>query len=580
MKKLEKGELMRRKMKNKLKSYSFIILIAVLISLPLFSVNYNIYNDDGVQHVCRMMGTYQSITEGQTFPVIMSQFCNGFGYSWNLFYSPITAYIPLLFHFITNSFVLDIKIFIVLVNILSGITMYELLQTVTKNKYASLLGVAIYILAPYRLTDMYIRMALAELTSFAFLPLVFQGLYMLFHQEEIETKKPELILMIGSIGLILTHLIIAMYAAIIAFIYLLINIKQFKNKIIFKKLLISFIFIVCVTSFFLLPMLEQKMSTEYEVFKSGRMERTDVLIYNKLDLLDFIYTQKGKMVFEIGFVTIIGLVLNVFAYKKIDKRYKKFYLFSLTMGISSIIMSLKIFPFEKLPAIFKMLQFSFRMLEFSSFFFAIIVGINFGIVIKDFKMKDVVVLTGIIALLLVPMIIRNIPYKEKIREESSLWTAVRVTEKTGRVHAGCASFEYLPSKAFEHLDYIKKRENNVSILEGTAEITKQEKYGINMSFEITNVEANTRLELPYIYYSGYEVILKTREEEKKISTYESENGFVQITLDDGVEEGKIIIDYSGTMIMKISMVISIIGFSTMILYGFWKRDRTLGDAIY
>lgn len=103
-------------MKNKFKDYCFIIIITIIVSIPLFSSNYNIYIDDGVQHICRMMGTYQSITEGQTFPVIMSNFCNGFGYSWNLFYSPITAYIPLILHFITNSFVLDIKIFMVIVS--------------------------------------------------------------------------------------------------------------------------------------------------------------------------------------------------------------------------------------------------------------------------------------------------------------------------------------------------------------------------------------------------------------------------------------------------------------------------------
>ena len=120
-------------MKEKIKSYIYIVIIAVIVSIPLFNENYNIFIDDGIQHIARMMGTYQSITEGQTFPVIMSNFCNEFGYSWNLFYSPITAYVPLLTHFITNSFVLDVKIFMLFVTILSGITMYEFSYKVTKK---------------------------------------------------------------------------------------------------------------------------------------------------------------------------------------------------------------------------------------------------------------------------------------------------------------------------------------------------------------------------------------------------------------------------------------------------------------
>lgn len=558
-------------MKEKIKTYSFIILIAVIVSIPLFSSNYYIYIDDGIQHICRIMGTYQSITEGQMFPVIMSNFCNGFGYSWNLFYSPFTAYMPLVFHFITNSFVLDIKFFMVLVTIFSGITMYRLMNTITKSKYASLLGAILYVLAPYRLTDMYIRMALAELTSFIFLPMVFQGLYMLFHGEKMETKKPEIILTIGAIGLVVTHLIIAMYTAIIALIYVIINIKKLKDKVILKKLLISFVFIICITSFFLLPMLEQRFSADYEVFQPGRMERTEALIYYKLDLLDFIYTEKGNMVFEIGFVTIIGLILTIFAYKKVEKRYKKFYIFSLIVGVISLIMTLKLFPFEKLPAVLKMLQFSFRMLEFSSFFLAIVVSIHYSIMIKNFSMKDVVVLTTITLLLLIPMMIRNVPYSENVMGEERLWPAVRVTQNTKRVHAGCASFEYLPTKAFENIDYIKTRENSIYVLEGQIEILNQEKNGTNMSFDIADGEKGTKLELPYIYYVGYEVTLKTENEERKLETFESENGFVGIELRDSIGEGEILVSYPGTATMKISAVVSILGLSGMILYWCFNR---------
>ena len=54
-----------------------ILLIAsIIVCIPLLRKNFNITYDDGIQHIARLMGTYQSITEGQTFPVIMSNFCN------------------------------------------------------------------------------------------------------------------------------------------------------------------------------------------------------------------------------------------------------------------------------------------------------------------------------------------------------------------------------------------------------------------------------------------------------------------------------------------------------------------------
>ena len=528
------------KNKKKLIDYTIILIFAIAISIPMLTQNFNIYVDDGIQHIARLMGTMQSIEEGQVIPVIMSNFCNGFGYSWNLFYSPITAYIPLIFSIFTNSFELMLKLFIVLVGFLSGIAMYEFVNKISHYRWAGLLSAIIYMCAPYRLTDMYMRMAVSELTSFMFLPIVFHGMYNLFNicsekettiqwkkrrknkdikEEKIDRKnknndikvvesdtqanatnidndtiklkeksnkeantqnkntngfddenkrnkrkylKNSLLLTLGASGLILTHSVIAMYTAIICFIFLLVNIKKLKNIQVLKALAVNMLLILLITSFYTVPLLEHKLATDYEVFKPGRMERTDALIYYKVDLLDLIYTGNNTMSYEMGLVSIVGLVLTILAHKKVDKNIRKFYWFSLVTGILCVIMSLRIFPFEKMPSILKMLQFTFRLLEFSSFFFAVISGINYSLVIKDFKLRDVLVL-GIISYLLIVPLFFKFNYDKQWTEEK-LWPAVGVNENTGRVHAGCASFEYLPSKAFEHLDYIKTRENRVYVL--------------------------------------------------------------------------------------------------------------------
>ena len=556
-------------MKIRFKNYIIMILLTIIIAIPLFQSNIDIYRDDGIQHVCRLMGTYQSITEGQTFPVIMSEFCNQFGYSWNLFYSPLTAYMPLMFQLVTNSFVICLKCFIIFIVALSGITMYEFLYKVTKNQYAALLGACIYLLAPYRMTDIYMRVAIAELASFAFLPLVFHGLYNIFSIEEEDKKKSGILLAVGSIGLMLSHLVIAMYVAIFAMFYVIIHIKQLKDKAVLKKLLLNLCLILCVTSFYWGPMLEHKINTSYEVFEAGRMEDTNKLLYYKSDLLDLIYTNKGDMIVEIGLVTIVGIILTGIAFSKVEKKNKKVYIFSLAAGLISIIMALKWFPFEKLPAILKMLQFSFRMFEFSSFFLAFIAAINYSLVIKNFRARDVYTLIFIILLLTVPLT-KNLNYRSSFQEES-LWPAVSVNDKTKRVHAGCASFEYLPSKAFDHLDYIKTRENNSLLLEGNASILSEEKRGTSLQFVI-QTQSETKVELPYIYYLGYQVIIEKNGEEKEVPIFESSNGFIAINLPENIE-GKVTVSYVGTPIMKLTMIISIMGITFMVLYYVRKRNK-------
>lgn len=549
-------------MKNKIKDYLIILVFTIIISIPLFNENFNIYIDDGVQHIARLMGTCQTITEKQVPPVIMSNFCNGFGYSWNIFYSPLTAYLPLIFRLFTSSFELMLKLFMTLVSFLCGIAMYEFIKKVTKNKYAGILGAILYILAPYRLTDMYMRIAISELASFIFIPIVFHGMYNIFNCEEKNIKK-SLVLTLGTVGLILTHTVIAMYIAIFCMIYVIINIRKLKEKEVLKMLVINILLILLLTSFYLLPMLEHKLATDYEVFEPGRMERTEVLKALKVDVTDLLYTPKGNFSFEIGLVSLIGIVFTLLTYKKIDKEIRKMYWFALVLGFICIILSLRFFPYENMPAILKMIQFTFRLLEFSSFFFIFVAAINYSLVIKNFKMKDVIIIS-IIAFLLVVPLKKNLDF-EKNYSEDRLWPAVEVNDNTERVHAGCATFEYLPSKAFDNLDYIKHREDRVYVLSGNAVVKNEEKNGTNMKFSVSNIEESTIIELPYIFYLGYNVeITNEAGETLKIDTFESDNGFVAIKI-DREEEGTVSVKYTGTNLMKISYTISFVTFISLIL---------------
>ena len=109
--------------------------------------------------------------------------------------------------------------------------------------------------------------------------------------------------------------------------------------------------------------------------------------------------------------------------------------------------------------------------------------------------------------------------------------------------------------------YIKTRENKVYITQGDAVISNEQKDGTNMQFDISNIENNAVLELPYIYYLGYDVTINGN----KLDIYESDKGFIEVHLEN-VENGTVKVKYTGTNIMKISMIVSIMAFSLMILY--------------
>lgn len=164
------------------------------------------------------------------------------------------------------------------------------------------------------------------------------------------------------------------------------------------------------------------------------MERTEVLIAYKLNFGQlFLTLQNGGMIYEIGLISIIGLILTPIVLKKLKEHKKtefyKLYLFCLIAGIICLIMTLKIFPFEKLPSILKMLQFSFRLLEFSSFFLAFVVAVNIAVISKKIKITDIVII--LIALMVLTLFyVGNLHYLEEEYDENRLWPAVEVTKNT------------------------------------------------------------------------------------------------------------------------------------------------------
>ena len=150
------------------------------------------------------------------------------------------------------------------------------------------------------------------------------------------------------------------------------------------------------------PLIESKSAADYEVFNQEHMVRYDAMIALKPSLGELLVHFKGRMPYGLGIIVIVGTVLSIFTIKKLKEK-KNFILF-LVLGIICTIMSLDFFPFEELPSIFTMMQFSFRMLEFAAFFLVIVSSIALGKEIEKFNIYTVVTLICISILLLLPSV--------------------------------------------------------------------------------------------------------------------------------------------------------------------------------
>ena len=87
-----------------------------------------------------------------------------------------------------------------------------------------------------------------------------------------------------------------------------------------------------------------------------------------------------------------------------------------------------------------------------------------------------------------------------------------------------------------------------------------------------NKFTDTFLEIPVLYYIGYEVLLKTDDEIQSLTPYESLNGLVQVDLPQ-ISEGMVTIRYVGTWVQDYSRIFSTTLWILFIAYLWIKRKE-------
>lgn len=599
--------------KDKVIHYIIIIAASLIAAIPL--INLRIYGtDDGYVHMLRIFGMGQILKEQNFPPFIYSKFANGFGYAINLFYSPIVTYGPLFFRIFGLHYYTCLKLFAYSTILISCFTMYNFLYEVSKKREIAILGAVIYAFIPYRLETIFNRFAIGEFTAYIFFPMLFHGLFNLLKGD----GKKHYYIAIAAIGLILTHTISTEYSAIFALLYIIFNFKQLKNKGVIRKIVINVIFILAITTFFTVPLMEHKILGNYVIFNSTSMKSLPSDVQNSTIKISQLFKDIGEVngvSFKIGIPLIILTLLGIVSYKKVDKNIRSEYITFAVIAMISLAMVTKLFPWIIMPNILTTLQFAWRMLAFFEFALSIICAINLYYFVdiickksnknskntkvhtKTENLYNMLLLFAIIVIIISMMkidynysyekekFLTDEEYETKINEKNSIWSINR---------------EYLPEKVDvkelgkSYLDY---REDKVYVLEGNATIINEKKKDLQLEFDIENYKANTILELPYVYYLGYKVTIEQKDNEIKtkmtntynetrivkidkkstenIRTLESNNGMLAIKLDENIESAHITVKYTGTTIEKVAYVISAISIITFIGYVIYIKKQDI-----
>ena len=530
-----------------LNPYVILFCVTFLIMIPYIFSNRYIDGNDSNFHISNIFSIYTGMKQG-TISNVLPIIAHNFGYATRIFYPRLAHFSTALVTLILNGKVIwGLKIIHFIVFFLSAVMMYKLVNKVLKNKFSALISAIFYLSFPYMITEVCVRDAVAESFIFVFMPMILLGLYELFYGDK---KYFYLWFILGYVGIMNSHLVLAVYFTLFIFIYLLLNIKKVFDKSNLRALITSSILILLLTATFTIPMLQHKSLNIYTVFADEGMANKGSVAGSTLRLRDFFIQEPCVAYSDITYyLNLLGFALAVLAIimnKKIfvENDQKNFFKFILIATIICTFLMSKICPWVIFPKTLIMIQFAWRLEAILLFLLSILAGSVF----KDIESKKIRVIL-LIAILLFNGLTVYKAYDFDILIERKLEDIDISSYGTGWQR------EYLPINTQNNLDYYDSRNEDVLVKDGYATISVQENNVPSLKAEIKDCQGETTIELPRIYYLGYEATLEENENKEKLDLYMNDRGFLETKINSN---GILILKYKGTIAMRIANVVSIV----------------------
>lgn len=379
-----------RRFANFIFPYAIILLVSLAASYVLFYDGFA-GGDDFVFHIPNIYELYLNIKSGEGISYISNYIMNGLGSGTRLFYSPLphltVAYTAILLEPFGISLLTSFQIVIFFTVYLSGIFMYHFALKLTRGRrVAALIVASIYVVYPYRLFDLYCRLAFAEGFAFMFLPLFFAGLYQIINEDEIHVTS-FLKIIIGGGLLFLSHNITALYTYIFGVFFLVLNIKKVIKSLKKPNFIlwcgISVVLMVGLMALTVLPTLELMNTGIYNVTDRDRMWTS----------IDYVTGRAGEEYNYSGFINFWYL----------EDRYNYFMsAYGVAMCDKQSTLLFQFFSFLLISGIYGFIAYQLKRLKkFKYSRLLLILSITYIVILRLFAPRIDVILAGAIVILLV-----------------------------------------------------------------------------------------------------------------------------------------------------------------------------------
>ena len=480
----------------KKKQVLFCIIISILFCFPLFTNELSLEHDT-LFHLSRIVHLANAIKNSDVLPKIYFNMNQNFGYATPLFYSEIFMIPFSILYNLNIDLVICYKILILVFTIITAINMTYCTNSLFKNDQISYLAAFIYLFGNYHITNVYVRSAIGEVIAMSFLPICLLGIIEVLTFEKYNSKH----LIIGFTMVTLAHNI-SLFIISLTFLFFIIAYINKLDKQRIMTIAKAAIITILLTSFFLLPMIEQLLD---QTFVLSLYTKTDLSAYaigirhllcnNTIFKTAAINQSYPAMNVSIGYFAIIFSLLTIFV--KPDRLHKTLFI----IGTIFMILPTIYCNWSILSVFLSAIQFPWRLEMIALLLLSVCSSITFTKIITN---KKIMILTFIILTIeaiyhLYPVTQRPFTISNNTKYEQLLdGSIIDPFYSANYVRVELAGGDYLN---IDHPDFrniskcIMASDKNI-----TCDITR------NYNDMIFTIDQETEVTLPVSYYKGYVII--------------------------------------------------------------------------
>ena len=525
-----------------------LILISLVSILDFFKSGLPLTHD-GQDHVARIANFYQNLSEGIIIPRWAGNLNWGYGHPILEFLYPLPSYLASFFHFFGFTLVDSVKLVFGASFVLSGLVMYIFVKELLDDNKSAFFASVLYIIAPYRFVDLYVRGAIGEHVAFVFPPLIFYFLI------KLSKNHSYWYIFGGSLslaGLILSHNAITLMFLPVVFLYFFYLISQCSNR---KYFILNTLYLIFLgfglSAFFWIPAFMEGKYTLRDIVTRGGEYEMSFVAWKDFFFGHWSYGGTLTLSKQIGIIhwgSVFGSAIAVYRlYKKRNKLWivclGSFLIFWITLFLMTSFSN----SIWQTITILQKFQFPWRFLSVAVFLSSLMGGILLSLISN--KYKKVALLIFVVVLLVI-----NKDYWRAngfLQKEENFYNGIyNSTTDTG---------ESAPIWSVRFMEHIPKAP--IEVINGNAEIKQIERKTTVHKYEIIT-SSKARIRENTLYFPGWDVFV-----DGKLASIEFQDPINRGLITFFVEKGnhKVDIKFSETKLRLITDIISVISFVLILL---------------